>query len=171
MHPGAAAWWLLPLAVAVVVGWFAHCDMGLRALEFSAPSGLPPFLSEGPAGSSGIMILEYVAHDALGTLRHAASPVTLGTAVISRGLEDHASFSTHAVRSTVAATAAFRTVLACELLAAVRALRMARTELPDTPLREAFRLAVGSLPYLGEDHPLSTEIGQAERLLDRLAVL
>ncbi|WP_326568814.1 aromatic amino acid ammonia-lyase [Amycolatopsis rhabdoformis] len=134
-------------------------------------SGLPPFLAQGPAGSSGIMILEYVAHDALGTLRHASSPVTLGTAVISRGLEDHASFSTHAVRSTVTATAAYRTVLACELLGAVRALRLSGVALPNTPLREAFRLAEGALPYIAEDHPLSAEISLAERLLDRLAVL
>ncbi|MFF0148812.1 histidine ammonia-lyase [Amycolatopsis sulphurea] len=134
-------------------------------------SGLPPFLADGPTGSSGIMILEYVAHDALGTLRHEASPVTLGTAVISRGLEDHASFSTHAVRSTVAATAAYRTVLACELLGATRALRLAETPLPDTPLREAFQLASSVLPHTMADHPLSTEIGQAETLLGRLALL
>ncbi|MET7637216.1 aromatic amino acid ammonia-lyase [Streptomyces sp. NPDC005438] len=134
-------------------------------------TGLSPFLAEGPAGSSGIMILEYVAHDALGTLRHAAAPVTLGTAVISRGLEDHASFSTHAVRSTVTATASYRTVLACELLGAVRALRMSGAELPATPLREAFRLADEGLPHLVEDHPLSSEIQRAEHLLDRLATL
>jgi histidine ammonia-lyase len=134
-------------------------------------TGLPPFLAEGPAGSSGVMILEYVAHDALGSLRHAAAPVTLGTAMISRGLEDHASFSTHAVRSTVAATGDFRTLLACELLGAVRALRLAGDPLPDTPLREAFRLAEGSLPHIPEDHSLSAEIDQAERLLDRLTVL
>ncbi|MGW7353203.1 aromatic amino acid ammonia-lyase [Streptomyces sp. Z26] len=134
-------------------------------------SDLPPFLAEGPAGSSGFMILEYVAHDALGTLRHAAGPVTLGTAVISRGLEDHASFSTHAVRSTVVATAAYRTVLACELLGAVRALRMSGVELPDTPLREAFRLADEGLPHVVHDHPLSAEIHRAEQLLDRLAAL
>ncbi|KAA9166544.1 aromatic amino acid lyase [Amycolatopsis acidicola] len=134
-------------------------------------SGLTPFLSEGPPGSSGIMILEYVAHDALATLRHAAAPVTLGTAVISRGLEDHASFSTHAVRSTVTATAAYRTVLACELLGAVRALRLADSRLPATPLADAFRLADAALPHLAEDHPLSTEITQAEQLLGRLASL
>ncbi|MFE0417763.1 aromatic amino acid ammonia-lyase [Streptomyces tendae] len=134
-------------------------------------SGLSPFLAEGPAGSSGIMILEYVAHDALGTLRHAAAPVTLGTAVISRGLEDHASFSTHAVRSTVTATAAYRTVLACELLGAVRALRMSGVDLPGTPLRDAYRLAAAELPDRTADHPLSAEIHQAERLLDRLADL
>ncbi len=83
------------------------------------------------------MILEYVAHDALSQLRHAAAPVTLGTAVISRGLEDHASFSTQAARSTTAAIGAYRTVLACELLGAVRALRLAAAELP-TAVAQAF---------------------------------
>ncbi|MFB6553765.1 aromatic amino acid lyase [Streptomyces sp. NPDC056405] len=144
---------------------------GLPPGPRSVPSGLPPFLAEGPAGSSGIMILEYVAHDALGTLRHAAAPVTLGTAVISRGLEDHASFSTHAVRSTVTATAAYRTVLACELLGAVRALRITGAELPDTALRKAYHLATSELPHLAEDHPLSAEIERAERLLDRFSLL
>ncbi|HWM04617.1 MAG TPA: aromatic amino acid ammonia-lyase, partial [Actinophytocola sp.] len=57
-------------------------------------TGLPAFLASGPPGSSGVMILEYVAHDALATLRQAALPVTLGTAVVSRGVEDHASFAT-----------------------------------------------------------------------------
>jgi histidine ammonia-lyase len=52
-------------------------------------TGLPPFLAQGAAGSSGIMILEYVAHDALAELRHAASSVTLGTA----------GFSSHATRA------------------------------------------------------------------------
>jgi histidine ammonia-lyase len=131
-------------------------------------TGLGSFLAQGPAGSSGIMILEYVAHDALAELRHAAAPVTLGTAVISRGLEDHASFSTHAVRATVAATAAYRTVLGCELLAAVRALRLGRTPIPDTPLREAYRLATGALTHIPEDHALSSEISRAEHLLTPL---
>lgn len=33
---GDAAWWLLPLAAAVVVGWFAHYDKELRALRLSS---------------------------------------------------------------------------------------------------------------------------------------
>ena len=132
-------------------------------------TGLAPFLAAGPPGSSGIMILEYVAHDALGELRHAAAPVTLGTAVISRGLEDHASFSTHAARSTAAAAGAYRTVLACELLGAVRALRLAGTELPEAPVAEAFRLATKRLPLIEHDHPLSDEVAEAERLVDDLA--
>jgi histidine ammonia-lyase len=132
-------------------------------------TGLSPFLAAGPTGSSGIMILEYVSHDALGELRHTAAPVTLGTAVISRGLEDHASFSTHAVRSTAAAAKAYRTVLACELLGAVRALRLSGTEIPQSPVRDAFEVAVRRLPLVEEDHSLSDEVALAELLVDSLA--
>jgi histidine ammonia-lyase len=132
-------------------------------------TGLTPFLAAGPASSSGIMILEYVAHDALGQLRHAASPVTLGTAVISRGLEDHASFSTHAARSTSAAVNAYRTVLACEVLGAVRALRLSGAQLPAAPVADAFQRAIQLLPLVEPDHPLSDEVAQAEHLVDVLA--
>jgi histidine ammonia-lyase len=96
------------------------------------------------------MILEYLAHDALGQLRHAASPVTLGTAVISRGLEDHASFATQAARSTASAAVAYRTVLGCELLAAMRALRLGDTVLPDAPVARAFALAEGLVDQLAD---------------------
>ncbi|HEY0452616.1 aromatic amino acid ammonia-lyase, partial [Actinophytocola sp.] len=102
---------------------------------------LPAFLASGPPGSSGVMILEYVAHDALATLRQAALPVTLGTAIVSRGVEDHASFATQAARQAGEAAAAYRQVLACELVAAVRALRMRPAEMLDLPIREAFDLA------------------------------
>ncbi|MFC6066385.1 aromatic amino acid ammonia-lyase [Streptomyces ochraceiscleroticus] len=132
-------------------------------------TGLPPFLAAGPAGSSGIMILEYVAHDALGQLRHAAAPVTLGTAVISRGLEDHASFSTQAARSTASAVSAYRTVLACELIGAVRALRMSGADLPPAPVTDAFAVAAERLPYVAEDHPLSDEIERAEAVIEEFA--
>jgi len=134
-------------------------------------TGLSPFLSAGPQGSSGIMILEYVAHDALSQLRHAAAPVTLGTAVISRGLEDHASFSTQAARSTSAAISAYRTVLACELLGAVRALRLGAAELPCTPVGEAFRMAAEALPMIAEDHPLTEEIARAEQIVPAFGAL
>ncbi|MGW8375154.1 aromatic amino acid ammonia-lyase [Streptomyces sp. ODS28] len=132
-------------------------------------TGLTPFLSAGPPGSSGVMILEYAAHDALSQLRHAAAPVTLGTAVISRGLEDHASFSTQAARSTSAAVGAFRTVLACELLGAVRALSMGDTELPDAAVAEAYRTAEKALPLVAEDHPLTEEIARAKEVLPGFA--
>ena len=113
--------------------------------------------------------MEYVAHDALGRLRHSAGPVTLGTAVISRGLEDHASFSPHAAGSALAAAAAYRTMLACELVAATRALRMAGTPPRGTVLAAAFVHATNRLPDIRADHQLSDEIRIAEQLLDDLA--
>jgi histidine ammonia-lyase len=128
-------------------------------------TGLPPFLATGPAGSSGIMILEYVAHDALAEMRQAASPVTTGTAVISRGLEDHASFATQAARSTAAVVDAYRTVLACELVGAVRALRMTREPLPHVPAIAIFSRLADELPAAEQDHSLGAEIARAEALL------
>ncbi|MBB1153657.1 MULTISPECIES: aromatic amino acid ammonia-lyase [Amycolatopsis] len=132
-------------------------------------TGLRPFLAVGPPGSSGVMILEYVAHDALTELRQAALPATLGTAVVSRGIEDHASFSTQAARAATAAAAAYRQVLACELVAAVRALRIRKAELVDLPVRAAFAAAVEVLDERLEDRPLTEDIAKAAGVLDELA--
>lgn len=134
-------------------------------------TGLPPFLADGPAGSSGIMILEYVSHDALSRLRHAAAPVTLGTAIISRGLEDHASFAAQAAHSTAEAVHAYRTVLACELVGAVRALWLRQVDLPTTPIAEALDRARQALPLVREDHPLTAEIAAAEEVIPHLSAL
>jgi histidine ammonia-lyase len=131
-------------------------------------TGLPAFLATGPRGSSGVMILEYVAHDALAQLRQAAFPVTIGTAVVSRGLEDHASFATQAARQARHAAVAYRHVLACELVAAVRALRMRNASLIDLPVRAAFDQAALVLDPDLNDRPLSTDITRAAHILDSL---
>jgi histidine ammonia-lyase len=132
-------------------------------------TGLPAFLAVGPHGSSGVMILEYVAHDALAQLRQAALPVTIGTAVVSRGLEDHASFATQAARQARHVATAYRHVLACELVAAVRALRMRSASLLDLPVRAAYDLAGAVLSADLNDRPLSDDIAHAATVLDSLA--
>ena len=99
----------------------------LSYLMDSAFTGLRSFLADGPAGSSGLMILEYVAQSCLAELHRYATPAAAATAVISRGVEDHAPFSTEAARSLSNGLPAYRTVLSCELVAATRALRMLRT--------------------------------------------
>ncbi len=132
-------------------------------------TGLRPFLAAGPPGSSGVMILEYVAHDALTELRQAALPATLGTAVVSRGIEDHASFSTQAARAATAACAAYQQVLACELVAAVRALRMREADLVELPVRDAFDAAAAVLSESLDDRPLTDDIAAAGGVLDVLA--
>ncbi|WP_460070603.1 aromatic amino acid lyase [Streptomyces sp. YKOK-I1] len=139
----------------------------LSALGDPDLTGLPAFLAAGPASSSGTMILEYTANSALADLRSCAAPASAGHAVLSRGLEEAASFAGQAARQTLRATAAYGTVLACELVTAVRALRMR----PVPPPVPAFTLATAVLPVGTEDRPLTGDLAAAAELLLRLAEL
>ncbi|WP_406006175.1 aromatic amino acid lyase [Streptomyces sp. NBC_00637] len=144
----------------------------LTALGDPGLTGLPPFLGAGPASSSGTMILEYTANSALAELRSGTAPASAGHAVLSRGLEEAASFAGQAARQTSRATDAYAIVLACELVAAVRALRMRpihSAALP--PPAEVFAAAAAVLPAGTEDRPLTDDVTTAAELLPRLAGL
>ncbi len=143
----------------------------LTALEEPALTGLTPFLSEGPAGSSGTMVLEYVAHDVLAECRLASAPVSLAGAVLSRGLEEHASFSAQAARATALVCSLAPVVLACELVCAVRALRTAPERLTSPPMRAAFNLAAAVIDGDAADRPLGGDLEQAITVLPALAAL
>ncbi|MEV5342911.1 aromatic amino acid ammonia-lyase, partial [Streptomyces sp. NPDC052676] len=139
----------------------------LTALGRPDLTGLPAFLATGPAGSSGTMILEYTAGSALAELRTCATPASAGHAVLSHGLEEAASFASQAARQTLRATDAYRTVLACELVTAVRALRLH----PTPPRLPVLAVAAATLPAGTEDRPLTTDLALAEELLMTLAEL
>jgi histidine ammonia-lyase len=134
-------------------------------------TGLAAFLATDPPPSSGIMILEYVSHSAIGDIRRLAAPAALGSAVLSRGVEEHAGFSTQSARATTDVVAAYRIVLACELVAAARALRLRGLRPVSAPLAQAFDLAVGALPADTADRPLDGDLTGAERLLPALAAI
>ncbi len=131
-------------------------------------TGLEPFQAAPGEHGSGIMILEYVAHSAIADIRRLATPSALGSAVLSRGVEEHAGFSTQSARATTEAISAYRIVLACELVAAVRALRM-QSKVPTGRLGEALSLAADALDPRMEDRPLDGDIATAIDLLPRLA--
>lgn len=133
-------------------------------------TGLSAFLADGPPGSSGVMALEYVAQDGVASLRHTTLPATLGSAVISRGLEDHASYSPHAARLATVCVPALRTVLATELVAAVRAIGMAGGLSHDHALTTAYEQARGALGDDTHDRPLTADLAAAGVLLDGLGV-
>ncbi|GLZ31914.1 histidine ammonia-lyase [Lentzea sp. NBRC 105346] len=133
-------------------------------------TGLRPFLAEGVSGSSGVMILEYSAASALAEVRTLAEPASLGNAVVSRGLEEHSSFAFQSASQALRSLSAFRLVLACELVAAVRALRLRRV-VPGTPsLRAAFELAESKLNPDMADRQLSPDVEAASALLDDFAL-
>jgi histidine ammonia-lyase len=115
-----------------------------------------------------VMILEYAAAAALGDLRAVSAPASLGHAVLSRGVEEQASFASLAARQTLRACGAYRLVVGCELVAAVRALRL-RGLRPDPGLGagRAFALADAALDDDLADRPLTDDVTTASVLLDR----
>jgi histidine ammonia-lyase len=139
----------------------------LTALGDPGLTGLPAFLAAGPASSSGTMILEYTANSALAELRACAAPASTGHAVLAHGLEEAASFAGQAARQTLRATDAYVTVLACELVTAVRALRLH----PVPPPAPAFTVADAALPDGIDDRPLTGDVTAAAELLPVLAQL
>jgi len=141
----------------------------LGTLVEPAFTSLAPFLATDPPPSSGIMILEYVAQSAIADIRRLAAPAALGSAVLSRGVEEHAGFSTQSARATTEVAGAYRIVLACELVAAVRALRLRGIRPPGRALAEAFDLAAGGLPPDTADRSLDGDLATAQGLLARLA--
>jgi histidine ammonia-lyase len=143
----------------------------LGTLMEPAFTGLRPFLGDEEAASSGVMMLEYVAHSALADIRRLASPAALGSAVLSRGLEEQANFSTQAARAATDTVTSYRIVLSCELVAAVRALGLRGTAPAPGPLACAYELAASALDPRVEDRPLDPDIEVADRLLSDLAAL
>ncbi|HUL27707.1 MAG TPA: aromatic amino acid ammonia-lyase [Streptosporangiaceae bacterium] len=141
----------------------------LGTLVEPAFTGLAPFLATDRPPSSGIMILEYVAQSAIADIRRLAAPAALGSAVLSRGAEEHAGFSTQSARATTDVTGAYRIVLGCELVAAVRALRLRGTRPAGPGLAAAFGLAAAALPADTADRPLDADLAAAQDLLAGLA--
>lgn len=133
-----------------------------------ALTGLRPFLATGQEGASGLMMVEYVAASALGELRAAAQPASLGSVALSRGTEEDASFASQAVVQAERATDAYRTLLACELVGAVRLVRQRGVVLPAGPLADAFEVAA-ALPAEDADRDLRDDLEIAQKLLDALA--
>jgi histidine ammonia-lyase len=152
---------------AVVSAAAQSAQLGLARLSMlSEPAftGLAPFLGDGTPGASGVMITEYVAADALGGLRALATPTGVQTVSLSRGVEEDASFASLAARHALAAVDDYRTLVACELVAAVRGLRLRG--------RDAVGLAeCAALPDQVADRALTEDILTAEQLLPALAAL
>jgi histidine ammonia-lyase len=135
----------------------------LASLMNPAVTGAAPFLATGPAGGSGLLILEYVAQAALAELRHAATVTPGVPATLSLGTEDHAGFGTQAAHRCGTAVPAYRTILACELLAAARAVRLGGATVP-VPLLPLYQQVIDLVdPDLG-DRSLESDLDALQTL-------
>jgi histidine ammonia-lyase len=141
----------------------------LGALLDDRVTGLATFLAIDVAPSSGLMMVEYAAHSALADISRLAAPAVLGGAVLSVGAEEHAGFGTQAAWSATETVRAFRVVLACELVAAVRALRLRDLRPGSAVLAQAYDVADAALPTSMADRPPDEDLAAAGQLLAGLA--
>ncbi|MBV8933903.1 MAG: aromatic amino acid lyase [Kutzneria sp.] len=129
-------------------------------------TGLRPFAADETTGSSGLMVIEYTAAASLAGLRALAMPAVLGHATLSRGVEEHASFSAQSVRMSGDTIPHYVVVLACELIAAVRVLRMRGMRPTNSAeLTAAFDNAACMLSAETVDRPLTVDLITATALL------
>jgi histidine ammonia-lyase len=134
-------------------------------------NGSKAFLAADAAGSSGLMMVEYVAAGAIAEIRNAAQPASAGTLVLSRGAEEDATFASQGVQQLERSIAAYRVLHCCELVGAVRLLRQ-------RGLEDQFSGIVGDtlelaalLPRDTEDRDLRGDIELAASLLDDIGRL
>ncbi len=96
----------------------------LTMLSEPLSTGQAAFLGDGTPGASGVMVVEYVSASALARLRALATPASLQSLTLSRGVEEDASIAALAATQVLSAVDEYRVILACELVAAIRCLRM-----------------------------------------------
>ncbi|HLI61035.1 MAG TPA: aromatic amino acid ammonia-lyase [Solirubrobacteraceae bacterium] len=136
----------------------------------SGLTGLPPFLTRpGRAGAeSGALVLEYTAHAAVAEVRSLVTPVAAQTVSVSRGVESHSSLAPTAVRRAREALDALRVAVACELVVAVRALRLAGLEPRGD--RSLWDAAAPLLDPELADRPLAPDVEAARALIEAWAI-
>jgi histidine ammonia-lyase len=128
-------------------------------------SGLSPFLAEHPGRDSGVMMLEYTAHAAAAEVRSLAAPMAMQSVWASLGVESHASLAATAAARTAEMLRAMETLVATELVVAIRALRCAGREPSGAGVTALFGAAANGLPAGAEDRAFGRDVETATRLL------
>jgi len=143
----------------------------IRMLNDPETNGGNAFLAADSDGSSGLMMVEYVAAGAIAEIRNAAQPASVGTLVLSRGAEEDATFASQGIHQLERSAAAYRVLLCCELVGAMRLLRQRGMDTAMTGvLGDAVELASG-LPRNDEDRDLRGDLATADPVLDQLGQL
>jgi histidine ammonia-lyase len=143
----------------------------IRMLNDPDTNGGNAFLAGGEAGSSGLMMVEYVAAGAIAEIRAAAQPASVGTLVLSRGAEEDATFASQGALQLERSVAAYRVLLGCELVGAVRLLRQRGIDDRFEGVLGAALEVAAELPDNNEDRDLRGDLAVAESILDDLGRL
>ncbi|HEX3436211.1 MAG TPA: histidine ammonia-lyase [Pseudacidobacterium sp.] len=161
-----------PLALALDYAAIALTDLMSiserridRLINPDINEGLPPFLSDTPGVSSGLMIAHVAAAALLNEAKVLAHPASVDSVPTSGGKEDHVSMGMTSALKLRQVVENAEHVLAIEMLSAAQGLDYRQ---PLKPAREVecARLAVRNVvPRLAEDRVLS---GDIEKLADAI---
>jgi histidine ammonia-lyase len=121
-----------------------------RLLDVSRSRDLPPFLTPDPGVNSGLMIAQYTAAGIVAENRRLAAPASVDSLPTSGMQEDHVSMGWAAASKLRTVVDNLTSLLAVELLAAVRGLQL-RAPLRPSP---AGRIAISLVePFAGGPGP------------------
>ncbi len=143
----------------------------IRMLNDPDTNGGNAFLAGEADGSSGLMMVEYVAAGAIAEIRNAAQPAAAGTLVLSRGAEEDATFASQGAQQLERSIAAYRVLLCCELVGAVRLLRQRGLDTRFGGVVGETLALTAVLPRNDEDRDLRGDIALAESVLDDIGRL
>ena len=168
-----------PLALAIDYAKIALAELASISERRTARlvdahlSGLPPFLSEAPGVSSGLMIVQYTAASLVNEMQTLAHPASVDTIPTSANQEDHVSMGATGALHLRAVLEKAETVLAIEALCAAQGLDFRAPMRPGAGLTRAHALLRTRVPHLAEDRSPAPDIAAALELVhagDLLAV-
>lgn len=136
----------------------------VAALMDPALTGCTPFLAARPGRDSGLMMLEYAAHAAAAQTRVLASPAGPYTASLAHQVESHHPLAPVSVAQLAEQLPALRTLLAAELIAAMRACTLGRRR-PRGPVTGALFAHAARLAQDGVDRDLGQVLVTAGELI------
>jgi histidine ammonia-lyase len=136
-----------------------------RLLDVTRSRDLPPFLSPDAGVNSGLMIAQYTAAGIVAENRRLASPASVDSLPTSGMQEDHVSMGWAATKKLRTVLDNLTSLLAVELLAAVRGLQLRAPLTPSPAGRAAIRVVEGYAGAPGPDLFLAPILEQTRAVI------
>ena len=160
-----------PLALAIDYAKIALAELASISERRTARlvdahlSDLPPFLSETPGVSSGLMIVQYTAASLVNEMQTLAHPSSVDTIPTSANQEDHVSMGATGALHLRAVLEKAETVLAIEVLCAAQGLDFRAPMRPGAGLARAHARVRERVSHLAEDRSPAPDIAAVLELV------
>lgn len=132
---------------------------------------LPPFLTPDPGLNSGFMIAEVTTAALMSENKHLANPCSTDSTPTSANQEDHVSMAAHGARRLVRMNANLANILSVELLCAAQGVEFRAPLATSAPLSGAIAKLRESVPPLGADRFMATDMAKAAALVETNAIM